>query len=477
MVTAILPAMTASPSSDSFLGSGTNGENTSLRNGPSSLSSDLTVTPARVNALSTRSGRSSSLQHSSPTKLAGFVGLFTGLGALVALGLFLPLLARLRKVNAKPGASIVYTYYIVALVAILVAIACLVGLRNVNGEENKGFRRLLNLQISDHQSQDPNVCQPYWASFYESLRLGIEQSLIGLGYLGGFVARASSVGISLFIPLYVNAYFISSGNCKDIVDTPSEIKSACPQAYLLAAQLTGVSQLVALIMAPAFGFLADRYRPYHLPLLLAALAGILGYLGLANLRTPLFSGDEGNPVVFICVSLIGISQIGCIVCSLGLIGRGILGLENQNSIETEAIAGRPRSGNTTDISCSSTHPSSSSNDESSNSLLPTVIQHGINPPDTEETTSLLGQTSKNPRSLNHLKGSIAGVYSFGGGAGILLLTKLGGYLFDRASNNAPFYMLAIFNLILLLATGLTAMLETKWACRGRQSLRNHSKAI
>jgi len=51
-----------------------------------------------------------------------------------------------------------------------------------------------------------------------------------------------------------------------------------------------------------------------------------------------------------------------------------------------------------------------------------------------------------------LKGSIAGVYSWCGGAAILLLTKLGGYLFDSWTMGAPFYMMAIFNCIMLAAS-------------------------
>jgi hypothetical protein len=41
------------------------------------------------------------------------------------------------------------------------------------------------------------------------------------------------------------------------------------------------------------------------------------------------------------------------------------------------------------------------------------------------------------------------VYSLCGGIAILLLTKLGGYLFDKLSNGAPFYMMAVFNTVLL----------------------------
>jgi hypothetical protein len=43
------------------------------------------------------------------------------------------------------------------------------------------------------------------------------------------------------------------------------------------------------------------------------------------------------------------------------------------------------------------------------------------------------------------------MYSLYGGAGILVLTKLGGLLFDVLSSGAPFYIMAIFNGILLFA--------------------------
>jgi hypothetical protein len=52
-----------------------------------------------------------------------------------------------------------------------------------------------------------------------------------------------------------------------------------------------------------------------------------------------------------------------------------------------------------------------------------------------------------------LKGSIAGVYSLYGGAGILILTKIGGLLFDVLSSGTPFFIMASFNGILLV-TGI-----------------------
>jgi F0F1-type ATP synthase assembly protein I len=56
------------------------------------------------------------------------------------------------------------------------------------------------------------------------------------------------------------------------------------------------------------------------------------------------------------------------------------------------------------------------------------------------------------------------VYSLSGGAAILLLTKLGGYLFDNLSRGAPFYMMAIFNAILLvigIGAGIYREIQTR----------------
>ncbi|EER39053.1 hypothetical protein HCDG_06997 [Histoplasma capsulatum H143] len=58
--------------------------------------------------------------------------------------------------------------------------------------------------------------------------------------------------------------------------------------------------------------------------------------------------------------------------------------------------------------------------------------------------------SANGNNLVHLKGSVAGMYSLCGGAGILLLTKVGGLLSDRISPKSPFYLLAGFNGLLLI---------------------------
>ena len=432
MVTAILPSMTA-PCAEAEDPIEERSNSTSYTNGHTeapSISSELTITPARLGRpVPQHSTKSESRTNgASPTRLAGIVGMFTGCGALVALGVFLRLPTKFQGIDTDAGQALMDTYYVVGAIAFLIAICCFFGLRKLNGEENRGWRGAFQRKPSEGDDLNSYETLPYRKLLLNSLELGIQNHLIGLGYLGAFVARASSVGITLFIPLYVNHYFTASGICK--VDDTANANEPCHEAYVLAAKLTGTSQLVALLCAPAFGYLADKYRRFHLPLIVAAVCGIAGYASFATLKSPESGGKSGSPWVFVIVALLGISQIGCIVCSLGLLGRGISGLEDEP------------------------HPGAIS-DSTGNRVPVTDDEYA----DQEGRSLLTGQKLDN-QSRIQLKGSIAGVYSLTGGVGILLLTKLGGFLFDAKSPASPFYMLCIFNGLLLVVLILRGILET-----------------
>ena len=233
----------------------------------------------------------------------------------------------------------------------------------------------------------------------------------------------------------MNAYYISSGLCDKTGHDPQDVKTHCREAYVLAAELTGVSQLVALLFAPVFGYLADRYRRFNIPLLTAALIGLVGYIGLALLASPQAKGSQGTPWIFLIMALLGISQIGAIVCSLGLLGRGVLGLQADSDLPGPVSS---------DLMAPAEVQNSSSN----------YTAGSIDPPN-EDSSEEAGEGTpflrRRGHSQNHLKGSIAGVYSLAGGVGILLLTKVGGLLFDKVSPVAPFVMISAFNFLLLVA--------------------------
>lgn len=398
-----------------------------------------------------------------PAALAGYVGLFTGCGALVALTLFLPLPAKFsEKEGVTPADAVKYSYYVVGVIAFAVAVFVSFGLRGLRGEEGKGWAMLFghgkhsaNTDNARHSHTSTAAALegtrywpaskgplPYRALLLSSLRLGFTDSHIALGYLGGFVARASTVAISLFIPLYVNTYFMSLGFCQGSPHDPTpELKKECRSAYVLTAILTGVAQLVALIAAPFFGYLSSRRTSLTLgggrhrlelnvPVLAGALCGIVGYIIFPKMQSPEFKnidGRGGSPLNFLVVSLLGISQIAAIVCSLGSLGRGVLSADLPSAIAGDA--------------------------EDS------IRDNSTSRPGSSETEALLegrGNSSENQRAVVvsrvQLKGSIAGVYSWCGGAAILLLTKLGGYLFDVSSRGAPFYMMAAFNAVLFVVS-------------------------
>ncbi|QUC19291.1 uncharacterized protein UV8b_03532 [Ustilaginoidea virens] len=435
MVTAILPSMTED-------GDARDGRNLS-RYKPNqrlsvaySVESEATITPERY-ARSQQQQQQQQQQGAvgksgNPSALAGYVGLFTGCGALVALLLFLPLPARFGEIDGvTPGQAVSYSFYVVGAVSLGVAVFVFVGLRNLQGEEGKGWKALFGMSDRDSLSylgagdgsRSHRQVAPYLDLVKDSVLLGFADSRIALGYIGGFVARASTVAISLFIPLYVNTFFISNGYCQGSPhDASPELKKECREAYVLSSILTGVAQLVGLVCAPVFGYLSGRTGRVNYSVVVAAVSGVVGYLILPQLSSPEIKdvdGRGGTGGILLVVALMGVSQIGAIVCSLGSLGQGVVAAELSRSVLREPCIA----------------PGEDESSESSES---------------EPLVSI--STKEDCASRAGLKGSIAGVYSLCGGAAILILTKLGGGLFDSVSRGAPFYMMATFNGILLVAS-------------------------
>ena len=468
MVTAVLPAMVAERISRDdeptleehglangharrLLAEERQSRRDSLAHGASpSVSSELTITQHRYASHSQERqqqlGRAteeaevdSEDKTAGTSQLAGFVGLFTGAGALVALLLFLPIAAYFQKRGQSPADSLETSYYIVSTIAFCVAIFVFIGLRNLSGEEEKSFSALFqqpydertDLSQSGHLHTTLTPAPSYLRLLRDAFMLGLTDSNIFLGYVGGFVARASSVAISLFIPVFVNNYFIKSGLCKPNPGNLPDIKKNCEDAYILASALSGIAETAALICAPIFGWLGGKALKGHSewPLLVASIVGVGGYTAFGLLRNPdAFHEheEEGGSWAILAVILIGVSQIGSIVCSLGLLGRGI-----NTKDRSETGEGRP--GTSSTLRVEETGPAAEG----------------------AETAPLLPSAQKRsaPQEVDRsrLKGSIAGMYSFSGGAGILLLTKLGGSLFDSWTPGAPFFIMAIFNAVLLIA--------------------------
>lgn len=137
MVTAILPSLTDDSSAAS--NSRAKPQHNQRHSIALSIESQLTITPERfARSLSEDEGprlgdyesdyeqETGVHPHKKPqnksSALAGFVGLFTGCGALVALTLFLPLPAHFGGIKGvTPAQAVADSFYVVACVAVFVS--------------------------------------------------------------------------------------------------------------------------------------------------------------------------------------------------------------------------------------------------------------------------------------------------------------------------------------------------------------------
>ena len=170
-------------------------------------------------------------------RLAGIAGFCTGVGALIAVAFLLPLprLVLRQHEQLSLADAIRICFYIVGGIAIAVGSILFVGLKR---DDRKSIRQLLprfrrrqlsgtlsNDELEEMLSTRNNV--PYYRLVLDGVLAG-RDSRVALAYAGGFIARADSIVISLFIPTFINYYFVSRGFCRIDPHAPSDdIKSVC----------------------------------------------------------------------------------------------------------------------------------------------------------------------------------------------------------------------------------------------------------
>lgn len=164
MVTAILPSLTEEAGQPPSLSAPSRIKPNPRLSVAFSVESEATITPEIYTRTMSHErvrnpGPDTASKSGKPSALAGLVGTFTGCGALVALVLFLPLPARFgERSGVTPGEAVSYSFYVVGAVSLAVSLFVFVGLRNLNGEEGKGWRVLLGIRnrydVLGHGSDD-----------------------------------------------------------------------------------------------------------------------------------------------------------------------------------------------------------------------------------------------------------------------------------------------------------------------------------
>lgn len=250
-------------------------------------------------------------------KLAGYVGLFSGLGAVFAVAVLLPLPTYFD--DSTHG--LVEAFSIVAGGTVLLA-AVLFFLLYQN--PTRSWKLFIfgtsEVSVFDEAAVDmEGTVMSYFELMKEGWLSAQNDRRVALGYMGGMLSRATSVVLALFVPMWVNNWYYEHGLCHQ--DDPEGCKPAITQAAIL----TGIANTVLLVAAPLAGYASDRYGSVYV-MGLSSFAGILGVIGLCFLRTVFGAW----PIIF--TSLIGVSQSGTMTTSLSL-------TTDQRRIASGAVSG------------------------------------------------------------------------------------------------------------------------------------------
>jgi MFS family permease len=144
-------------------------------------------------------------------KIAGLAGFCTGVGALIAVIVFLPLPRLFMARGWGMKEAVQAAFYIVGSVALVISALMFLGLKK---DSTKGFKRLLG---KDGEERGKSYFKLMGEGF-----LAAKDPRIALASVGGLVARADSIVVSLFIPTVVSHYFVEMGLCTVDPHAPTE---------------------------------------------------------------------------------------------------------------------------------------------------------------------------------------------------------------------------------------------------------------
>ncbi|SEK84552.1 MFS transporter [Nonomuraea pusilla] len=216
-------------------------------------------------------------------KSYGLIGVFGGLGALVAVLVLVRLPRTLEAQGLAPVAAARVSFLIIAAGVLVMA-------------------GVLWLTLSPARTGEAEAHVPLPRLVKEGLVL-VRDPGVALSYAASFVARADLAIVVGFMSLWITDHARAGG-------------MSGADALAKAGAVVGVSQTVALLCAPVFGWLGDRVRRQDLVIgcqLLAACA----YLSTLLVRDPL-----GADMMIVAV-LIGIGEIAGITTAGPLLAQQV----------------------------------------------------------------------------------------------------------------------------------------------------------
>lgn len=243
-----------------------------------------------------------------------------------------------------------------------------------------------------------------------------------LAYLSGALARGITIASTLFLPLLIAHYFylVDPSLCPPPASgtPPSEIKRTCRKAYSITSAQSGILQTVALLLSPLVGLGVDSLGSPRV-ILVGSLSGFLGFL-LYGVGLP-GQGDPRAAQAWIAAVLLGICQIVSIVASLALVAH----CKHQFAVKTSQ----------SETYDPEEEPAADDDDNGDDSEV--------------HTRRRAAETARQNQAAG--AGAIAGAYSSTGALSILLLSSIGGWLFDLKPSG-PFLILAVASAIVCVAS-------------------------
>ncbi|GGS45781.1 MFS transporter [Planobispora rosea] len=211
------------------------------------------------------------VRDSSRGRSYGLVGLFSGLGAMVAVLALVRLPKVLEDGGTAPVTAARVSFLIIAAVVLAVGAVMWRGLSRtqVSAAERVPLPRLVAEGVA--LARDPGVA---------------------LSYAAAFVARADLAVVAGFMSLWVTGHALAAG-------------MSGAEALARAGAVVGIAQTTAMLAAPAFGWLGDRMRRQDVVILAQALAAV------AYLSTLLISDPLGPGMMAVAV-LVGLGEIAVI---------------------------------------------------------------------------------------------------------------------------------------------------------------------
>mmetsp|Transcript_10316 Transcript_10316/g.18185 ORF Transcript_10316/g.18185 Transcript_10316/m.18185 type:complete len:528 (-) Transcript_10316:76-1659(-) len=251
---------------------------------------------------------------------SGLVGLFSGLGAVVSVFVFVGTVPKTLCVSAS--------YYIVALYSLSMTFVSFFLLNpplpqpsgtprapcDDTGECSQNDRELYRTTILTKLQLCLSDISQAWTVLRQDLRLCV-------AVFSGFHARAGTVLISVWIPLWVSVYFDNSGaDCGSLDNTTLEDslsvcgevllnsdKSDCPKAFTETGKIGGVTQTVALLTALVIGALAGRSKEIMKHLAFWSIFSVVAFASIIVIESPL------DKLVYLTSVLWGIAEISLVV--------------------------------------------------------------------------------------------------------------------------------------------------------------------